>query len=347
MKDRNLAIDYIRVLACLLVIVIHSPMAGIGTSSFIMASCSLIGMPCVCLFFMVSGYLLLPTKESMFSFLHKRMNRILWPTLFWTVFYLLVAYFSTGNYASQPWLKTILSIPFTRQGNGFLWFMYTLVGLYLLAPILSAWLSTATKKEVQLILALWGVSLLYPLLKQVLYLTEDTYGILYYFTGYAGYFLLGYYIKCYRPGISFVLLAFLYLVPMLVALLGRVNKMDLLADSFSYLSIWAGMMSFALFMLFVKLFPSTTASRQRPADTSMLTRLIVCLSKCSFGIYLVHKLVLKDCLFHVGFISRYGGIAQILMTIPLTLFISWAVVWLLSFLPFADYIVGFSSRKGE
>ena len=73
--------------------------------------------------------------------------------------------------------------------------------------------------------------------------------------------------------------------------------------------------------------------------------MLVNLSNCSFGIYLVHRFVMMNGLFHVDFISRYGGMAQILMTIPLTFIISWAIVWIISHLPFAEYIIGYTSRK--
>ena len=43
---------------------------------------------------------------------------------------------------------SLLNLPFAAQGHGVLWFMYTLVGLYLLAPILQSWLRTATQREV-------------------------------------------------------------------------------------------------------------------------------------------------------------------------------------------------------
>ena len=350
-RQRNIALDCIRALACLLVIVIHCPMPDIGTPGFIMASCTLIGTPCICLFFMVSGYLLLPTKETMFPFLKRRMKRVIWPTLSWTAFYLLVACLTEGSYAGQPWAKTILSIPLTRQGSGFLWFMYTLMGLYVLAPIISAWLNKCTKGELQFILALWGVSLLYPLLRPFLYITEDTFGILYYFTGYAGYFLLGYYVKRYTPNVSYLALAAIYLIPMMVALGGRLMGWDFLTDSFLYLSVWAAMMTFALFMAVLKILPPPTSGVQGAQNggaqsrrSSSLTKLLVSMSNCSFGIYLVHRFVMLNGLFHVDFISRNGGIAQILMTIPLTLIISWAIVWLISHLPLAEYITGYTSR---
>ena len=62
----------------------------------------------------------------------------------------------------------LFSIPFTAQGHGILWFMYTLAGLYLLVPIVSPWLRNASKHEIEIYLALWLVTLLYPYIGLVL-----------------------------------------------------------------------------------------------------------------------------------------------------------------------------------
>lgn len=91
MKQRNLSLDIIRIFACLLVITCHAPMARQDAHSFVHAATSLFSSPCNMLFFLVSGALLLPApgtdlKLSTRDFLRKRLNKVLLPTLVWTVF---------------------------------------------------------------------------------------------------------------------------------------------------------------------------------------------------------------------------------------------------------------------
>ena len=88
-----------------------------------------------------------------------------------------------------------MSIPFSAQGTGVLWFMYALIGFYLIIPIISPWLQKATSKEVLLYISLFLISTTYPFLNQIVNLDSSTSNILYYFASYGGYFLLGWYME--------------------------------------------------------------------------------------------------------------------------------------------------------
>ncbi len=61
MKQRDLSLDLIRILACLMVVTTHSPLPSTESHSVLLASISLVTTPCNALFFMVSGALLLPS----------------------------------------------------------------------------------------------------------------------------------------------------------------------------------------------------------------------------------------------------------------------------------------------
>lgn len=148
---------------------------------------------------MVSGALLLPVKTDYITFIRKRLTRIAIPTLIWTLIYLALKIYNSESEINIA--RSIASIPFSAQGNGVLWFIYTLLGLYFLAPILSSWLNKASKRDLRFVLLLWCITLVYPLIDKWIYLNETDTGILYYFTGYAGYFLLGYYLRKYPQDI--------------------------------------------------------------------------------------------------------------------------------------------------
>ena len=203
MSRRDRTLDIIRIVACLMVVLMHSPLPSENAVGPFLCALSYFTAPCIGLFFMVSGALLLPVRTGYVAFIRKRFTKIVIPTLFWSVVYILLnIYFSESEINI---LQCLTSIPFSAQGNGVLWFMYTLAGLYLIAPILSAWLEKASQRELQIVLLIWCVTLCYPLLEFYVTINQSTGGLLYYFTGYAGYFILGYYLRRFPESISIVL----------------------------------------------------------------------------------------------------------------------------------------------
>lgn len=63
-SKRCYELDIIRVLACLMVVAMHSPMPGEQANGTFLASLSYLTAPCIGLFFMVSGALLLPVNRG-------------------------------------------------------------------------------------------------------------------------------------------------------------------------------------------------------------------------------------------------------------------------------------------
>ncbi|HOY07326.1 MAG TPA: acyltransferase family protein [Saprospiraceae bacterium] len=146
--------------------------------------------PAVPLFVMLSGYLLLSKDYPLPVFLKKRFSRIIIPALFWMSVYLLYNYIAKGDPATL-WdaVKRIVSGPVHYH----LWFIYLIIGLYLVYPILRAWVKTASEQDLLYFLILcaigtWGYKLLYEF-------GHISIGI--YFelaVNNAGYFVLGYYL---------------------------------------------------------------------------------------------------------------------------------------------------------
>ncbi len=197
-KQRIYYLDAVRDVACLMVILMHSPKPGLDTSAQVASATSYLNAPCIGLFFMVSGALLLPVRMPTGDFVRHRLSKVVWPTLFWTAFYLCMG-LALGKTSLSDLPRAVLSIPFSAQGTGILWFMYVLIGLYLIAPIISPWLERASKRELQAVLLLWALAMSQSLLKPYLSVAEGYQNALVYFGGYGGYFVLGYYLKNYPP----------------------------------------------------------------------------------------------------------------------------------------------------
>ena len=186
---------WLRLFALLLVCVCHAcdPLSAFGTPAekTWIAWIGSAARPCVPLFVMLTGALLLPVNEGFGGMCRRRVSRLVWPFLLWT-----------AVYAALPWLLATCGVavemiqrvffPFAAplhmdassiartfflslfQFNQYavqLWYIYLLVGLYLFMPILSPWLRTATLRAKVAFLGLWGTTLAlhyWPLLLEAL-----------------------------------------------------------------------------------------------------------------------------------------------------------------------------------
>ena len=324
--ERNHRLDLMRVIALVMIVLMHSPMPKCA-QGFVLSGISYLTTPGIGLFFMISGALLLGSNLSAKAFLKRRFSKILFPTLFWTVFYLIIKYYSEPM-ALKSLLGPISSIPFSAQGHGILWFMYTLAGLYLLTPILTRWLKTASKKEVEFYLLLWVITLIYPFLELIVLTNMKTTGILYYFTGYSGYFLLGYYLNTYyRFRIMHVIIAVVIAILIPAVMYTSGLDYDFYSLLIRYLSLPVALMAFVWFVLINK-----TPNKQ--------VSLIGWLSRLSFGVYFIHIFIMRYFLWKIDFIKDMPGLVQIPVITLSTLFVSFLIVTLISRLPFSKYLIG-------
>ena len=339
-NNRILYLDTIRIMACVMIVAMHAPIPNTGLGSVVLSSDSLLTAPGIGLFVMVSGALLLPVRLSTKDFLRRRLGKVVGPTVVWTLIYWAVAPWTEIVHRGNG-MRSFLSIPFSAQFNGVLWFMYMLVGLYLLAPILSAWLQRASRKEVEFYLVVWAITMCYPLMRSYIEINEGYTGALHYFGGYSGYFLLGYYLNSYVVRASWLFFMLLLFVPWAVAAYMKImGGFANFYDLFWYLSILTAMTSMAWFLIIRRLIPDFDAS-------SALHRTVVLISNYCFGVYLSHILVMRGLLWHWEALRQLEGIIQIAATTLLTLTGSLLLTWFVSWLPGAGYIVGFRRRRNK
>ena len=219
-SQREIWIDWMRVTACFLVMMTHScePFYLGGEGSLILTQSDALwvavlnSLPraAVALFVVASSYLQFPLHYPTRVFFAKRATRLLIPFAFWTVVYALV-----WGEPVQNFRDLLLNFNYAA---GHLWFVYMLAGLYLLMPLLSPWAERVGKRELQLYLGIWLFTTLIPLIRQgvggaapVIYgpsgipnaakyplwgeASWNTYGAFYYLSGFVGYLLLGLYFR--------------------------------------------------------------------------------------------------------------------------------------------------------
>ena len=308
----------------------HAPIPGIGAESHgaFLVLISYLTVPSVPLFFMVSGALLLPCKKEItaVNYLKKRIGKVAGPTIVFSLFYMIVD--KSLNCIS------VLSIPFSTQGHGILWFMYTLIGLYLLVPIISPWIRQISKKELEMYLLLWGIAQCYPYLSLCLEINISSTGILYYFTGYVGYFLLGYYFNRYP--VSFKLLLPLAILMLPLPLLNKIFDWGLdFYSAFWYLSAPVTIMTTTWFI-----------GLKRLCETFVFNIRLSTISNLSFGIYLIHIFIMRTLLWNWSVITEIPNYYLQTAVVALFTFVgSYIFCMIISYIPYSQYIIGYTTKK--
>jgi len=294
-------IHLLRVAACFMVVMVH-----VSCSLFVSFSPDWLpsivynawAHSCVPVFFMISGFLLLDKKEDAASFYARRFARILPPFVFFSCLYLYDKNAPLSQYAGR-----ILggSVEFH------LWYVYLLIGVYAAMPFLGKIFVNSDRSEKTIYLGIWfGLSVLYATLKNSLnlpYNIVDLYGLSM-FVGYAGYVFLGGFLKAAsfpRPGLLLCL-----------SLAGSA-----LAVAATYASSHALGRPDAMFMDFfsIPVFLSSVLlfCALKDVRVARCRQCLHALSGATYGIYLVHILVLK-------YVHRYilsVNAASVWLTIPL------------------------------
>ncbi|MDP9047960.1 MAG: acyltransferase family protein, partial [Bacteroidota bacterium] len=144
-------------------------------------------------FVMVTGVLLLNREYEINDFLKKRLGRVVVPFLFWSLVYIWYSWYNdeivfTANIGADARLV----LHGLKYGSSYhLWYVYMLIGLYFLIPVLSKFVRNATEKETRYFLIVWFAVMM---LSQP-HLSRYSPAVdMHYFAGYAGYLVLGHYL---------------------------------------------------------------------------------------------------------------------------------------------------------
>ena len=322
--------------------------------------------PCVPLFVMITGALLLPVRGDASTFYKKRIPRVFYPFLIWSVLYNLFPWI-TGLLGLNPQiildffpyageevmrqsfsvsLEYILMIPFNFSILAVhMWYIYLLIGLYLYLPVFSAWVEKASERAKLMFLLAWGVTLLLPYYYQFVsnYLwgtcSWNSFGMLYSFAGFNGYLLLGHYLKNLEWSLKKTLTIGIpmFAVGYAVTFLGfrHITALPEYTDEmlelfFTYCSLNVVMMTIPVFML----------AKKVKVNSERMKKALANLTVCGFGIYMIHYFFTGPSVVLMRAIDMPIGL-QIPVAAILAFAVSWGLVWLIYRAgKVAKYIVG-------
>jgi surface polysaccharide O-acyltransferase-like enzyme len=221
-----------------------------------------------------------------------------------------------------------------------MWFIYMLLGLYMLVPVLSPWLVQCSKQELQGYLGVWAFTTCLPYIHLCFpeVLGECFWNpspMLHYFTGFVGYFVLGYYIKRYgalsiRTSLWMLIGAYLFTVAVYQYRLGKVTLVSDLEVCWRFCGVNIAIMAYAVFSL---------VSNIRWQGTGILGRWISQVSSLSYAIYFVHLMMIF--FWRDAFSEALGHVYLQIPILTLGAFLSsYLVIWVLSKLPKAKVWLG-------
>ena len=316
-RSRVVFLDYLRVVACFMVMAIHSAepfyLGGAEPDITHIASrwdmlwitvTECICRVCVPLFVMASSYLLFPVRRPTGEFFRRRLVRIVVPFVLWVVAYV---WWFGGS-----WGRALFNFP---DEGGHLWFVPMLLGLYILMPLLSPWAEKVTERELRGWLVVWLFTTTFPFLRRlwgtlygdpsfgaVPYLYGEcpwnAFGTFHYVSGFVGYMLLGLWFRKFSverswtqtlsaalplwiAGAAVIAVPF-FLYPGEFPYSAPYSAAVRMEMSIEYCSLGVALATIAAFMVFRKL-----------GSDGVFYRLVVRpVSEASYGMYLMHMFVL-------------------------------------------------------
>lgn len=142
--------DWLRIIAALSVIFMHTaagPLrAGINTGWHLLNVCTSLAFTAVPLFFMMSGYLLMTSRKTadISVLLRHRLPRLVVPLAGWTVVAVLWQMFLAHTLTPGA-IRVQLVAALNGPAMVHFWYLYTLIALYVLSPILYGGIRTLGK----------------------------------------------------------------------------------------------------------------------------------------------------------------------------------------------------------
>lgn len=302
-------LDILKILACFAVVMIHVSACSIGlvipfglawNSINVLDSLSRFAVP---IFFMASGVLFLSkTKIDIKKLYTKNILRLLIAYIFWILFYSAWnLYWGQGKLEIQNIGKIISDAILNPMYH--LWFVPSMIGIYMLVPLLHKYIQNSSKQEIEYLLKLFFVfeivrtSILVFNSEKIVYLNRiaNTFSIGM-FTGYIGYFILGYYLNKYElKKKTRIILYILGIISLLICILGtsiistKTNTAGLVSYFYEYNFITTLFTSTAIFIFAKYVFEKIELKDK-------IKKMVEWMSNASFGIYLMHLAILSRLL---------------------------------------------------
>lgn len=236
-------------------------------------------------FIILSGYLLLDKQEDDLVFFSKRFSKVVIPLFAWSILYMI---FKTNYDISSIFSKVFIKEFLTESIYYHLYFLYIIIGLYIITPLLRRILACANLRDVYYYLIIWfffnPVVQLFATFGYNFTLPVEA------ATGYLGYYIMGYAIRKTKITSNIVnlsgVLVFISLIATIVGTYVMTSNAGQMNNSFTHgLTITIVIYSTCLFILLRE-------NLSRLTITDRWQKIIIKIGGATMGIYLIHPIFL-------------------------------------------------------
>ncbi|HTP41371.1 MAG TPA: acyltransferase family protein [Nitrospiria bacterium] len=292
--NRQIWVEYIRVVATFCVVILHTSAPLLTKYNMLPKSHWMIGnifdssaRMSVPIFFMLSGYLLLEKDEPLNIFFKKRFNKVGIPLIVWSLIYI------PWNDYYREWPKIsiyeLYEIVLTPTYYH-LWFLYAIIGIYLIMPILRVVVQQSSKSLLYYYILIWFLAAsIIPTVEKITGVMSriDLLAI----SGFSGYLVLGLLLgKIQLTKRSAVAAGFLSVGCVIITITGTylliVRNNGIFSNNYyDYLSPQIVISSVTIFVLIKYIVVNV-----RAFSNERLLSIIESISFASLGIYLIHPI---------------------------------------------------------
>jgi surface polysaccharide O-acyltransferase-like enzyme len=341
---RDYSLDILRILSICGVVAIHLFGYVVGRSErgsrnwWLAAALDIPFIWVVPVFVMISGALLLAPQGRILpprSFYRKRAVRLLPALIAWHLIYLVGVRWLMRGEGLTP--ARVAQLFFDGGVFTQLYFLWLILGLYLVAPLITAFLQDGPPRRAQtlavVLLAATAVGYMVPGIAASLgFARPISLNIFTHWLPYVGYFVAGRAlrdVKLKRRSLLIAIAGAVALAALCLWQYGHPAQAGLLnvVAPVSYVSLTVMLLAVAVFLSAKSIF-----SRFRPAPAT--GRMLVTLSGASFGVFLVHLLVFEVIRLNVPAVFDGRSIAAAFASYAATLALSFAVSVLAARIPF-------------
>lgn len=235
-------------------------------------------------FYMISGGVLLnPNKLVSYEKVFKKyiLRMVLVLVFFGIPFALLIGFAEEHRISGTMVVQSIFSV-LTGKSMSHLWYIYSMIGIYLILPILWRIIKSIGKRDLEvLLLILFVVDFIFPVFSRI---TGIPVAFNLPIAFHIFYVLAGYYIQCNKPRILSKLsvnaaIGFLYVV----IIIGMHNLTNDVERYLAYDSPIIAIMALSLYSLFVMNFKREVSQTWWEID------------RLCFAVYLIHPVLIQFC----------------------------------------------------
>jgi len=283
-------LNYLRALATFMVVLLHSVAPHLDNlGSLIWDEANFIDSgvrSSVPLFFMVSGVFLLNQESNLKEFYFRRLKRILLPFLFWSIIYVFYEFGFETNFDGLLKFLRLSATKITIGSYYHLWFMYAIMSIYIIIPIMRKFFQNANRKEIEIFLIIWffmnQLKIHFNIYAFDLLVTKFDLII-----GYFGYCVLGLYLNKYKlinRKNSVIIFLSGFILTFFLSKLVNLNAVTFNGVFYKYLSFNNVFMAIGVFSFFNYL---------NLENSSAKAKILLEIDKYGLGIYFVHVLILN------------------------------------------------------